>query len=65
MTREGHQARLAKIEEMRKVIQKGGDEGQELRRLPDNVVDQLIEPSAVDAKGALMLEGRAGFDAQG
>ena len=43
MAREVHQARLAKIEEMRPIIAKGGDEGQELRRLPDDVVEQLID----------------------
>ena len=43
MAREIHQTRLAKIEEMRSVIERGGEEGQELRRLPDDVVDQLID----------------------
>jgi alkylation response protein AidB-like acyl-CoA dehydrogenase len=43
MVREVHQARLDKIEEMRPVIARGGDEGQEMRRLPDDVVDELVE----------------------
>ena len=38
-----HQARLDKIAELREVIERGGDEGQTLRRLPDDVVDQLID----------------------
>ncbi len=41
--REVHQARLAKIEELRPVIERGGDEGQEMRRLPDDVVERLID----------------------
>ena len=43
MARETHQARLAKIEEMRAVITRGGEEGQALRRLPDDVVDALVD----------------------
>lgn len=43
MVREVHQARLDKIEEMRPVIERGGDEGQEMRRLPDDVVDELVD----------------------
>lgn len=36
-------ARLAKIEEMRPQILKAGDEAQQLRRLPDDIVEQLID----------------------
>ena len=36
-------ARLAKIEAMRPQIIAGGDEAQKLRRLPDNLVDELID----------------------
>jgi alkylation response protein AidB-like acyl-CoA dehydrogenase len=36
-------ARLAKIEELRELIERGGDQAQELRRLPDDVVDQLVD----------------------
>lgn len=43
MARQVHQARLAKIEEMRPIIVRGGDEGQKMRRLPDDVVEQLID----------------------
>ena len=43
MVRAVHQARLDKIEEMRAIIERGGDEGQELRRLPDDVVEALID----------------------
>ncbi|HIE86842.1 MAG TPA: hypothetical protein EYG52_02785 [Pseudomonadales bacterium] len=41
--REVHRARLNKIEAMRADIEKGGDEGQELRRLTDETVDKLNE----------------------
>ena len=43
MAREVIQARLAKIEELRELIKRGGDEGQEMRRLPDDVVEKLID----------------------
>ncbi|MEQ8693239.1 MAG: acyl-CoA dehydrogenase family protein, partial [Pseudomonadales bacterium] len=36
-------ARLAKIEEMRPQILNAGDEAQQLRRLPDDIVEELID----------------------
>lgn len=38
-----HQTRLEKIEELRADILKAGDEAQELRKLPDDIVDKLID----------------------
>lgn len=43
MNQEQLAARLAKIEEMRPQILKAGDEAQQLRRLPDDIVEQLID----------------------
>jgi alkylation response protein AidB-like acyl-CoA dehydrogenase len=43
MVREVHQARLDKIEALRADIEKAGDEAQELRRLPTDIVEKLID----------------------
>ncbi len=43
MVREAHQARLDKIESMRDVILAAGDEAQELKRLPDDIVSKMID----------------------
>ena len=43
MVREVHQARLDKIEALRPDIEKAGDEAQEIRRLPDDIVSKLID----------------------
>lgn len=43
MNQEQLAARLAKIEEMRPQILKAGDEAQQLRRLPDDIVEELID----------------------
>ena len=42
MVREAHQARLDKIESMRDVILAAGDEAQELKKLPDDIVSKMI-----------------------
>ena len=41
--RQVHKARLQKIEELREEILKAGDEAQELRRLPNDIVERLID----------------------
>jgi len=43
MLNDTHKQRLHKIEEMREEILKGGDEAQELRRLPDDIVSRLVD----------------------
>lgn len=43
MVREAHQARLDKIESMRDVILAAGDEAQELKKLPDDIVSKMID----------------------
>ncbi len=37
------EARLEKVEHMREVITEGGNQAQEMRRLPDDLVDKLID----------------------
>ena len=41
--RQLHTDRLQKIEGMRSEILKGGDEAQKLKRLPDDIVERLID----------------------
>ena len=41
--RQAHKARLKKIEDLRAEIVKAGDEAQELRRLPNDIVERLID----------------------
>ncbi|MEK9871360.1 MAG: acyl-CoA dehydrogenase family protein [Gammaproteobacteria bacterium] len=43
MLNDTHKQRLHKIEEMREEILKGGDEAQEIRRLPDDIVARLVD----------------------
>ena len=43
MLRDAHKQRLDKIEAMREDILKAGDEAQELRKLPDWVVEKLVD----------------------
>lgn len=43
MLRDVHRQRLDKIEEMREDILKAGDEAQELRKLPNWIVEQLVD----------------------
>ncbi len=43
MLRDVHRQRLDKIEDLREDILKGGDEAQELRKLPDWIVEKLVD----------------------
>ncbi len=59
-----HQARLEKIEELRADILKAGDEAQELKKLPNDIVEKLIDegffrfalPEALGGDGASSME---------